>query len=415
MRIFSSFWVWFLVVMALVSPKEVLGRNLLTIEEAVSQALGENRALKASEAEVSAYKAKIGVEASLEDPMFGVEFEDIPTNASNPQGAEEKSYFVVQKIPFPSKLLTKGAAAQKEYLSKKSALGAQQLAIIRETEHAYHRLYLARQSLKIISQLKSLFISLAKGEESAYLGDQSSATNFLKATVERDQLRSEEAMLKAQEIEMRSQLNILRHRDPEEDFEISDLLNHLHDIPSFDVLRERVLKNHPEIMEAKKTEEAMFTKASAVAQENFLPDFQTRVAYTDRGRMADAWTLELMMNVPFLWGKHYHEYRESKALAQKSKRDYEAVLEKRISELKEVYARYESTKKIDKIYRNEVLPNSSIAIQSAQAAYQSGGIDFLNLVDTMRLFKEAELKGIEAKVEYHKAITDLKYAQGGVL
>lgn len=415
MSIFSNFVIGFLVVAALISPKGVSGKDLLTIEEAVSQALGENRELKASEAEVRAYKAKVGVEASLEDPMFGVEFEDIPLNASNPQSAEEKSYFVVQKIPFPSKLLTRGAAAQKEYLSKKSALGAQQLAIIRETEHAYHRLYLAKQSLKIISELKSLFINLAAGEEAAYLGDQSNATNFLKAKVERDRLRSEEAMLKAQEVETRSQLNILRHRDPGEDYEIGDLINHLHDLPSFDVLKERVLKNHPEITEARKAEEAMLTKASAMAQENFLPDFQTRVAYTDRDRMADAWTLELMMNVPFLWGRNYHGYRESKALAQKSKRAYEAVLEKRLSELKEVYARYESTKKVHKIYQSEVVPNASIAIQSAEAAYQSGGIDFLNMVDTLRLFEEAKLKGIEAKVEYHKAITDLKYAIGGVL
>lgn len=84
----------------------------------------------------------------------------------------------------------------------------------------------------------------------------------------------------------------------------------------------------------------------------------------------------------------------------------------RLAILQEAAVQMESTEKSHQLFKTKILPSARLAFQSAQAAYQTGKDDFLSLIDAARSLKEAQFGALEAFVNYHKAITHLKWAIG---
>lgn len=387
----------------------------LSLDQAIQEALGENRSLKAKQSQVQAAKARIGVERSLEDPMLGIEFEEVPTNTWDVTQGMMANYSVIQKFPFPSKLITKGKKAKKEYLSRKSEYDAAKLEIRRHTEHAYHELYFLERAIKINRELQTLFVKLTASEKGRYDTGKGSAQNFLKAQTELEKMRSEAALLEAKRTISQARLNILRHRDPSEKIRLAELPKMGHTMIPYAELEKQVLESHPEVQAAQKMWEANKSNVSFETQQNLLPDFQARFSYNQRFRQNDAWTVEGMITIPFVWGKNRKSLKEALALREKSKQEWLSMKDESGAALKETYALFESAKQMDAILRGRALPQAALALRSAEAAYESGQGDFLMLIDSAREFKKMKLDALMAFVETHRAYSDLYYATGGVL
>ena len=390
----------------------IFAGELLTLDEAVSQALQENPGFKAEQAKTEAYKARIGVAKSLDDPMVGVEFYDVPISTRDVTQGMETNYSLIQKIPFPGKLKSKGKVAENEYLARRSLLDATKLDLIMQTEHAFHDLYYAQQARIINKALRSLWKKLVASEEARYETGKNSSQNLAKAKIELDKLESEAALLEAKEIQEEAKLNVLRHRDPSESVHLASLPETSHLVPSYETFEKVLLKKHPEIKAVDFELASQKANVSSARKELALPDFQTRFTYAQRYGLEDAWTGEVMLNIPFFWSKNRKALKEAKAMERAMEQEKLAVKDDKLGMLKETYARYQSSKKIVALFRVKILPHAKIALQSAQAAYQIGDEDFLSLVDTARQLKESKLGFLEALVAYHRSITDLKSALG---
>ena len=400
-------------ILALVFSNDAFPQPILTLEEAVAEALGDNPQLKAKEASVDAYKAKIGVAKSLEEPMAGVEFYQVPLNTAAVDRAMDIDYSLIQKFPFPGKRSAKKHVAEENYFAEQSSYEVDRLSVQTKTEHAYHELYYAERAFSINKELQSIFSKLASSEQAKYTTGKNFSQNFLKSKVELQRLESEAAQLEAKKIQAQAMLNILRHKNPNEEIHLAELPSQNHPIPSYEELEQRVFQKHPELKMAGYDAAASKESVSLAKKERALPDFQLRGTYVQRFGQIDAWTTEAMITIPFLWGKNRKALQEAQALERESQQKLLSVQDEKLGSLKEAYARLESNKKSYELFKTKVLPNASVALKSAQAAYETGAEDFLNYVDTARAFKEAKLETLQAFIDYHKAITDLKYAVGG--
>lgn len=388
------------------------GEEPLTIEQAVSEALNANPALKAKEAEVKASKARIGIARSLDDPMVGVEFEDVPIDTVNIKRGMETNYSVIQKFPFPSKLITQGRVAKNSFRAEESNYEWGKVNLVVETEHAFHDLYFIEKSLVINRELRGLWQTLSASEKGRYETGNGGAQNFLKAKVESEKLESEGELLEAKKIEMQARLNVLLGRDIHQPIALAQLPKHNHPFPPYAELEKRVLERHPELKMAQYGVATSKSNLSLARQQTLLPDFQTRFTYGQRYGLQDTWTGEAMITIPFLWGKNRKAIQEAKAMERMAGREKENVQNERLAMLKESYARLESTKRIYDLYTTKILPNATVAVKGVQAGYQTGKVMFIDAIDTAREFQEAKFKTLEAFVDYHEAITHLKLAVG---
>ncbi len=406
-----SYLLLFLIV--ILAPLQGSAQNALTIEAAVAQALQANPALKAKEAEVQASKARIGIARSLEDPMVGVEFENVPIDTADITRGMQTNYSVIQKFSFPSKLITQGKVAKNSYRAEESVYEWERLNLEVETEHAFHDLYFVEKSFAINRELQGLWQTLAGSEKGRYTTGSESSQNFLKSKVELEKLRTEGELLGAKKAELQARLNILRGMNPNQPILLAELPKHNHSLPAYAELESRVLERHPELKAAQYQVAASKSNLSLTRQQTLLPDLQARFSYGQRYGAQDAWTGEAMITIPFLWGKNRKAIQEAKAMAKIAGREKENLQNEQLAMLKGSYARLESSKRIYDLYATKILPNATVAWQGARSAYQTGKEDFINTIDTAREFQEAKFKTLEAFVDYHRAITHLKLAVGG--
>lgn len=392
-------------------PALVRAGEPLTIEQAVEEALAANPSLAAAGKEVEAAKARVGAARSLNDPMVGVEFEEVPIDTTDVTRGMMTNYVFTQELPFPSKLITKTKSARKNYLAEQSGYEAGKIGLVVEVEHAYHHLYFFDRALRINRELQGLFQKLAASEQAQYQTGATTSQNFLKARVEAEKLKSEEALLEAEKIMALAQLNILRNKNPKEEIGLAEFPP-AHTLPAYEALEEKFFKKNPELKTAQLRAEAFKADASLAKQEAWIPDLAARFAYNQRYGQQDAWTGGAMVNLPFVWGKNRKEAKEAKAMAQASRFASTNVQNEGLAMLKESYARWESSKQSHTIFQTRILPQAQLALKSAESAYQTGKDDFLSLMDAAREFKEAKLGALEALVDFHRAATHLKGAVG---
>lgn len=402
-----------LLVYSLLSLSWPLKANkLLTLSQAVREALEANPQLKSMEASVEAAKVKVGIARSLEEPMAGVEFEEVPTRTTDITQGMMTNYEISQKLPFPSKLVTQGKVAKKSYLAQKSFYAAGKINLQVETEHAFHHLYLLERTLRVNKELQGLFQKLSGSEKAKYQTGNNTSQNFLKASVELEKLKSEAELLEARRIEALTQLNILRNKDPKEEIYLAELPQHLKPVPDYDILEKRLFEKNPELAAGQFQVEASKANVSLARQEAWIPDLQAKFAYNQRYGREDAWTAGAMINIPFLWGKKRKEVKEAKAMRQAEEYAFNNLQNESLAMLKQAYAQFESVKRSHELFQQKILPNAQLALKSAEAAYQTGKDDFLSLMDAARGFKEVKLSALEAFVDYHKAASHLKMAVG---
>jgi cobalt-zinc-cadmium efflux system outer membrane protein len=64
------------------------------------------------------------------------------------------------------------------------------------------------------------------------------------------------------------------------------------------------------------------------------------------------------------------------------------------------------------LYLTTHVPQAEQALAASQIAYQTGKIDFLSLVDSVRAIESVHLEHVEAEAEFQKAMADLERAVG---
>jgi len=179
------------------------------------------------------------------------------------------------------------------------------------------------------------------------------------------------------------------------------------------------LENRPQVKEAEHGVWRQKETLTAAKLEN-IPDLTVGVEYirvedgmtraTDDGE--DAWMIPLSINVP-IWqnriGAQIKEKRKDYEVSQnalKSSRDETEFL------VRDAYYRVESANKLVNLYASALIPRAQLALESDRAGYESGHADFLNLLDSERVYLEAQLAFHRALTDSLKGYADLNWALG---
>lgn len=422
MRWFFRFSSW--LSLALVLPSPVLAEEtpapVLQLEEVVAEGLQHNPALIAAQERWRAARLRVPQASALPDPMLG--YAVMGTMLETRLGPQENVVDVEQTVPFPGKLWKRRQMAAAEANAAQAQMEAAKLDIIVQLSAVYYDLYATDATIATVEELHDTFKRLESVAQARYGAQGGSQRDVAKAQAELSGTEETLVTLRQRRQSLAARLNALLDRDP--DTPAGHTVTP--ELPTVSATGEQLVdiaKQHrPELREAS----AMVTRdqhAQALAKLEYLPDVSVGFEYsqigsgktTDPDDGRDAWMVPLKVNIP-LWQNRLVpsvlEARRNLKASQARAAQEENTAE---YEVKDAYFRFTSAKQIVELHRNALIPEAELAFRSDQAGYEAGRVDILNLIDSERLYLNAQVTFYQALAEALKSHAALERAVGTTL
>jgi outer membrane protein TolC len=159
-------------------------------------------------------------------------------------------------------------------------------------------------------------------------------------------------------------------------------------------------------------------KAVALAEKNRkYPDFMVGLQYwvaPDRSPR-HMYTPMVTLSIPFsAWTKGKYDYQIAEALAEKqvASANLAAMKNMAVFEVRDMGTKVQAALRVISIYKDGLLPQAEQSFQAAIAAYQTGGVNFMTLLDAQRTIRDVRMGYYKALVDYEQSRADLERAAG---
>jgi outer membrane protein TolC len=400
---------------ASVSP---IGAAELSADLVVEQVLARSPSLAEMVAAWRAAQARFSQVTSLEDPMFAATIGP-GTFAPDDSGLEFAYRLEVsQKLPYPGKLKLRGDNALAEAAAAGHNIGDMRLQLAEAATIAFYDYYLAERGLEVNADSLSLLRKFKANAETRYRTGLVPQQDILQADVEIGREQERRLGLEQMRKVAIARLNTLMHLPPDlplppppKQVSLPAAIN------DAAALRAVALSRRPDLLalaERIRAEEARL----GLAHKEFYPDFEPFFMY-DRfmGNTTANRDLATMLgvrtNLPAYQGRRYGAVAEAEAgIAQRR-----AELAKRSDQVnyqvQEAYEKVIQGARSVELYEKTILPAAKANVESAQAAYITGKIAFLTLIEAQRSQVGLRDRYYETLAEYFRRRATLERVVGG--
>ena len=386
----------------------------LPLDAVLAYAQEHNPAIKAAQSRLVAAQARPVQVSSLEDPMFTYEGFNIPENLDLSR-TDNNILKLSQKLPFPGKRRLRGEVATREAAIAGEEVRMAEVTTRAEVTKAYYDLWQVHHNLLIYSRDKELMAQFATVAEKKYAVGQVSQPDVLRAQVELTRLINRVTTETLRLGEVSATLNGLLSRPPEA------LLGVPQDPPTPVVrqtlaeLAELTLQTRPEIA-AKAVAIHRDSAALALAQKAYLPDFDVTAERFFNGGRSDGFGLIVSVTIPLAYRRKYDAgVAEARAQLDADKADLRAAQDVALAQVKGALARAQTAVALVNLFTQTHIPQAEQALASSRINYQTGMVDFLSLIDSLRVVEQVHLEHLTATADFEKAYADLERAVGHAL
>jgi len=387
---------------------------VLSLEEAVAEALRANPEVQAAE---HAWRAATHVPrqvSGLEDPTVSYESWNTP-NAFTLDRAESNIYSVGQKIPFPGKLRLRGKAARLSAQAEEQRFAQKRLEIASKATAAYADLFQAERDLEIYRRYRELARALAGSARARYEAGETPQQDVLKADVERTRIETEINGLDETRRAALARLNALLDRSQAlaartpADLPIRPIAVPVEDL-------ERVASEKRPAVRAASLEVDRAGTERRLARLRYLPDVEVRGSrWVNRG-VDDGYGAMLIVNVPWVWrGKHDAANAEARERARAARAMLRSEKNVAAGGVRELYAHADRARRNAELLRTALLPQARLAFESSLAAYSSGESDFPSVLDSFRSLLYLETQRVDEVAGFQRSRAGLEEMVGEVI
>ena len=153
--------------------------------------------------------------------------------------------------------------------------------------------------------------------------------------------------------------------------------------------------------------------ALALAQKAYFPDFEVYVERFFNGGRKDGVGLVFSATIPLAYREKYAAgVAEAKAQLSAGKADLRAIQNKALAEVKSALVRTQIATELVNLFSQTHIPQAEQALASSRISYQTGKVDFLSLIDSLRVVEQVHLEHLAAATDFEKAYADLERAVG---
>jgi cobalt-zinc-cadmium efflux system outer membrane protein len=389
----------------------------------IEEALTRNPGIRQSFAHYQSALQRLPQVSSLPDPMLKLtQYIRSPETRVGPQTT---MLSLSQKFPWFGKLSDKEKIAAKDAAVYRYMHEAKKADVIQKVKLAYHGLGYIDRALDITKEDISVlehYETLARARYQQGVGLQQAVVK-LQAEITRDQSRLEE--LKKQRVDLEAALNALRDFPSNSPVE-KVLPGKKPEVPiDLDYLYRIGRDNRPEIQAAllqiEKNE-----KRIQLAQKSYWPDVTIGAGFTNVTGRSDPAGL---LNPPDQNGKNIYsfsvginipiqrrKYDAAVAVATEekiaSREGYRDAVNSMEASIRAIGFRIETLDRQISLFGNTLLPQVEQALRSTDAAYSTGEVGVLELLDSERVLLDVRLSLEKFNSDYLKSLAEMERVVG---
>jgi outer membrane protein TolC len=407
---------------ALLAPPPSLAQDLpleATLDGLLAYARDHHPEVQAMRHEAAAAMQRIGPAGALPDPMFKVELMNF-TNTGNdaswslsPANVGATKYTLWQPLPFWGKrgLREDVASAEAAQADLRVNVAWNDLAARLKTAYAQYQLIarneeFTREQLALMGSVESL-------AQARYASGLAPQQDVLRAQVELTGMRTELLLLDGERRQLQVRLNALVSRPAAAPLALPAQLRPLPPPGALDpaALAERLLRRSPALaVDAARVDAS--ERSRALARLNRYPDFSVGVAPTQVGSRIAEWELMLEISIPLQQAPRRAQEAEAESMLAAARSRRAATAQQAVADLGEQLAALATARRIDELIGSELLPQASMTLRSAVAAYESGRVDFATLLEAQRQIRKAQQDREKASAEARIRLAEIERLVG---
>lgn len=377
----------------------------LTLEALIQEALANNPVIQSAERQVAARRAVVPQVKTLPDPMVSVSWMGglRPFDVMRGDPSSFRSLGAMQQIPFPGKLKLRAQVADRAAEATWWEYEQIRRRVIAEVKTAYYELFYLEQAIEITNKNKDLLEKLTRIAEVRYAVGQGIQQDVLRAQVELSRLLQRLTVLEQQKQTTQVRLNTLLYRPPDSPlgrpapFPKAELTHAL------DALYTLALEKDPELHAAARLIEGS-QYALNLAEKEYYPDFSVGFMYQNRPLMPEMYGVAFSVNIPIFYkSKQRAGVQQATEELISAQRRQDARKTELFFEVKEHYLAAKASDELARLFAQAIVPQSTLALESAMAAYEVGKVDFLTVLDSF-------ITVLNYETDYYRELTNFQIA-----
>jgi outer membrane protein TolC len=391
------------------APAEAKG--VASLKALVQEAMERNPEIEAARRAVEAKRTRVPQAGAWPDPKLSVSyggnvFPPFTVMAGDPSSARQ--IMAEQEIPYPGKTRLRTAIASRDADAETLAYEAVWRRIAAEVKQAYFGLWFTDQSLSTLRKDRELLERFEKIAEIRYSVGKAAQQDVLKAQVELTRLIERQTVLEQSRKTFQAQLNSLRNLPVDAPVGTPEQLKTSNLGASLDELQAAAQANYP-VLKQQRTMVAENRLAVDLAKREVRPDFSVGYTYMQRDRLPDMYGITFSTSLPI-----FRHRKQDKAIAEaaanlESSRQMEAneltMLRYRV---KQEFLEVQASEQLLKLYSQGIVPQSSLALESSLSSYETGAVDFLNVLANFTTVLDSELSTKQQIANHEEALARLE-------
>jgi outer membrane protein, heavy metal efflux system len=146
------------------------------------------------------------------------------------------------------------------------------------------------------------------------------------------------------------------------------------------------------------------------SKKDYRPDFGVSVQWLKTGApFRDYYMAVAEMKVPlYFWRKQRLGVEESVARFREARQDYLADRQELVFQAKDLYLTAKTSERLLALYREGIIPQSALSMESALASYETGAVDFLTLMNNFMTMLTYEMQYYQEFAKHGQALARLE-------
>lgn len=394
---------WPVGALAVAAPLDAEPR--LELRSLVREAMENNPDIRAAQQRWEAAKAVIPQVKTLPDPMLNLGYAKVEER--------EVMYGFSQEVPFPGKLRLRGEVATREAERMEQESLAVPLRVIARLKEAFYDLAFVHTSIETVEKNRRLLLDFAQTAEARYAVGRGVQQDIFRAQTEVSRLLGRLATLEQRQASLQAELNRLLNRPPSaslgmpQRIQMQPLRRSLEDLHA-------LIEHASPLLQAQHKSVERGDQSIALARREFLPDFAVSVGGVRNDTMRkNGYQVMLGIKVPLYYATRQREaVREALASREAAVQDARAVRQELLFRLRDNVVQAQRAEKLIALLTDAILPQARLTLESAQAGYAVGKVDFLTLLSSLLTLQDNELELHGEIIEHEKALARLEEVIG---
>jgi outer membrane protein TolC len=386
-----------------------------TLASLVEAAIASSPEIGAAQRRYEAALQRPAQERGLPDPMISAGYnasgKPFPGAGLGSEPTANIGVMVTQEIPYPGKLRLRASMATREAEAAREEIATARLSVVARVKQAYYRLAYTYAAHDVLARNRELLETLLKVSEARYGVGSAAQQDIFKAQVELTVVHLQEERLLQERRARAAELNALLNREQGTPIGRPEDLQFV----SFETPVGTFLSDARAHAPMRLREQTMIARAEIgveSARRDYKPDFGVSGGYYNMGSMPAMYEFRFDVTIPLQRAKRAAAVKEQAARLEGARRALDVTTRGIEARVQEDYEMASTSSRLARLYRDTLLPQVRLALESSMASYQTGAVEFLSVLTNFSSVLDNEMRYFDELASFHVAASRLEEMTG---